>query len=445
MTTVPSTPGSLQRRSIRRRAAALQLPRRRGALEWLGRRLIDAAIGSIRHGSVRLVDGHGNVPSPATIDRNGEPGDLPPVTVRVLDPAFYAAAAFGGSVGIAEAFIEGLWESDDLPALIELLTLNLSAARSLESPLARLLGPLSRAAYRLERNTRAGSRLNIISHYDLGNQFFSLFLDPTMTYSCAVFENGAHTLEQAQVEKIDRACRKLALSPEDHLLEIGTGWGALAIHAARRYGCRVTTTTISPEQHRLATASVLRAGLQDRVTVLCQDYRDLRGTFNKLVSIEMVEAVGREHFDTYFAACSRLLQPDGAALIQSIVIRDQYFEQAARRRDFLKKYIFPGSCLPSVGAMLDSLRRRTDLRLWHLEDLGPHYATTLRHWRDAFAERVDDVRGMGFDDRFIRMWTYYLAYCEGAFRARHVGDVQMLLTKPECRLPSAGPAAAGLP
>ena len=312
--------------------------------------------------------------------------------------------------------------------------------RSLESSPTRLLAPLSKAAYWLERNTRSGRRRNIVAHYDLGNDFFSLFLDPTMTYSCGVFENGAVTLEQAQREKIDRACRKLDLRASDHLLEIGTGWGAFAMHAASRYGCRVTTTTISDEQHRCAERRIRDAGLESRIAVIKRDYRDLAAldTFDKLVSIEMIEAVGRENLGAYFDVCSSMLKPDGAALIQAIVIRDQYFEGAARRRDFLKKYIFPGSCLPSVAAMLNAVNARTDLRMWHLEDIGPHYVTTLQMWRDAFRDRVDDVRSLGFNDRFIRMWEYYLSYCEGAFRARHVGDVQMLLTKPRCRMAPVG-------
>jgi len=395
----------------------------------------------MKHGHVRLIDQNGVLEAESVPELAGTPA----VTLRVLDPRFYAAAAFGGSLGIAEAYIDGAWETDDLAGLIEIITVNLSAMESLEGPLARLGAPLSRAAYWLERNTRAGSRRNIVAHYDLGNEFFSLFLDPTMTYSCAVFENGADTLEQAQREKIDRACRKLALGPTDHLLEIGTGWGALAIHAASRYGCRVTTTTISDEQHRFAEHRVRDAGLQDRVTVLKRDYRDLQrvGQFDKLVSVEMIEAVGRNNLGTFFEACSNCLKPHGAALIQAIVIRDQFFEQASRRRDFLKKYIFPGSCLPSVAAMIDAVNAHTDLRTWHLEDIGPHYVTTLRLWRDAFVSRFEEVSRLGFDDRFVRMWEYYLGYCEGAFRARHVGDVQLLLTKPLCRFAAAGERTAG--
>jgi len=440
MTTIQSTRSpALGRSSIRARASGI--PRAPRMLEAIGRRIVHAALDRIGHGRVHLIDGRGVRSS--TVPPSGGAG--PEATVRVIDPRFYTAAAFGGSVGIAEAYIDGAWETDDLPGLIEILTVNMAAMEALEGPLAGMLAPLSRAAYWLERNTRAGSRRNIVAHYDLGNEFFGLFLDPTMTYSCAVFENGAATLEQAQREKMDRACRKLDLRPTDHLLEIGTGWGSLAIHAASHYGCRVTTTTISDEQHRHARGRVQDAGLQDRITVLKRDYRDLdeTGRFDKLVSIEMIEAVGRSNLGDFFDVCSRSLKPDGAALIQAIVIRDQYFERASRRRDFLKKYIFPGSCLPSVGAMNDSVKSRTDLRTWHLEDIGPHYVATLQRWRAAFTERIDDVRGMGFDARFIRMWDYYLGYCEGSFRARYVGDVQLLLTKPLCRMAPAGERAAG--
>jgi cyclopropane-fatty-acyl-phospholipid synthase len=412
-------------------------------LESFGRRIVHAAMKHIDKGTVRLVDGD----STTVCESARPPNDSPAATVRVLNPSFYSAAAFGGSVGIAEAYMDGAWETDDLAGLIELITIAAGAMQGLESRLARVMSVFSRGAYWLERNTRVGSRRNILAHYDLGNEFFSLFLDPSMTYSCAIFENGAATLGEAQREKIDRACRKLALGPADRLLEVGTGWGALAIHAAAHYGCHVTTTTISDEQYRLATDRVREAGLEDRITVLTCDYRDLArrfaGSFDKLVSIEMIEAVGRGYLGTFFDVCSRCLRPNGAALIQSIVIRDQFFEGAAARRDFLKKYIFPGSCLPSVLAMLEAVKSETDLRPCHLEDIGPHYVTTLRLWREAFMGRLDEVKRLGYDARFIRMWEYYLAYCEGVFRAGHVGDVQLLLTKPFCRFAPVGGRKTG--
>lgn len=366
------------------------------------------------------------------------------VRIVVHDPAFYRAVAFGGEMGVAESYIAGWWTCDDLPRLVEVATAHVTALDTLESPLTRLLAPLSRLAYTLERNTRAGSKRNIVAHYDLGNDFFALFLDPGMVYSSAIFPRADSTLEEGQFEKIDRACRRLDLRQTDHLLEIGTGWGALAIHAAKHYGCRVTTTTISDAQHAEATRRVAAAGLAGRVTVLRRDYRDLDGAYDKLVSIEMIEAVGRENLPGYFATCDRLLKPDGAALIQAIVIRDQFFERAARTRDFLKKYIFPGSCLPSLAAMHEASRDASGLRLWHCEDFAGDYARTLALWRARFFAREGDVRAMGYDDRFVRMWDYYLAYCEGAFRARHVGVVQALYLKParRARPGSAAPEPA---
>jgi cyclopropane-fatty-acyl-phospholipid synthase len=432
----PSPASSLHPTRVSPRSASFRTGAAR-ILESLGRRVIRGSLHQLDSGRVHLIE---------AFRRDASPIDPPDgLTVRIHDPAFYSAAAFGGSIGIAEAYMDGLWDCDELPRLIEFIAANRASVRTLESPVAKLLSPLSRVAYFLERNTRAGSRRNIAAHYDLGNEFFSTFLDTTMTYSSAIFENGADTLELAQIEKVDRACRKLRLRPSDHLLEIGTGWGALAIHAAREYGCRVTTTTISAEQHRFTSQRIHAANLQDRVTVLQRDYRDLRGQFDKLVSIEMVEAVGAENLADYFRICSRCLKPDGAALIQCIVIQDRLFADAARRRDFLKKYIFPGSCLPSVAAILDATRRATDFSLWHLEDIGPHYARTLQLWRERFMSRLDDVRRLGFDDRFIRMWEFYLAYCEGTFRSRCVGDVQLLFTKPRSSIPPASPYALGAP
>lgn len=416
--------------------SALQTARG-GLLHTLGRRAVVRAVSGISHGAIRIIEPDGSllVASPSA-ERSELDGKVH--TVRVHDTAFFAAAAFGGGIGLAEAYLDGHWTCDDLAGLIETMTVNIHAARGLEGPVSRMLSPLSLAAYWLQKNTRRGSRRNILAHYDLGNDFFALFLDPTMTYSSGVFERGAKTLEQAQIEKMDLACRKLELRPQDHLLEIGTGWGGMAIHAAKTYGCRVTTTTISDRQFDLASRRIREAGLANRIRVIQQDYRDLSGTYDKLVSIEMIEAVGRAYLDRFFDVCSRSLKPDGAALIQAIVIRDQDYERAARRRDFLKKYIFPGSCLLGVRAMADSLARCTDLRIWHMEDFGPHYASTLRLWREAFMNRLDEVRNMGHDERFIRMWEYYLAYCQGVFAARQTGVVQMLLTKPMCRIAPAG-------
>lgn len=386
----------------------------------------------IRIGSIEVIDETSGETIDTPAGQQSAPAHLASLTSTIVvhDPSFYAAAAFGGSVGIAESYMDGHWSCDHLPSLVQILATNLAAAGRLQSPLARLAAPFSRLAYWLQRNSRAGSRRNIAAHYDLGNDFFSLFLDPSMTYSSAYFPSLGASLHEAQIEKIDRACRALDLRASDHLLEIGTGWGSLAMHAAQTYGCRVTTTTISAQQRAGAVERIARAGLDDRITVINQDYRDLTGQYDKLVSIEMIEAVGRDHIDDYFAACSRLLRPTGAALIQAIVIADQAFEAAARRRDFLKKYIFPGSCLLGVSAMLNATTARTDLQLRRLDDFGSHYARTLALWRGNFLHKLDQVRSLGFDERFIRMWEYYLAYSEGVFRSGRTSVVQMLLAKP---------------
>ena len=293
--------------------------------------------------------------------------------------------------------------------------------------------PLYQLAHRLNRNTKRGSRKNIAAHYDLGNDFFKLFLDETMMYSSGIYETPESTLFDASTAKIERICQKLRLSPQDHLLEIGTGWGGFALHAARNFGCKVTTTTISREQYELATRRIADAGLSDRVTVVMEDYRDLKGQYDKLVSIEMIEAVGHEFFDTYFQCCSRILKPDGLFVLQGITIADQLYQGYIRRVDFIQRYIFPGGCLPSVTHVCDVLTRSTDLRLTHLEDFAVHYAKTLRDWRARFFNRIDEVKQLGFDDRFIRMWDYYLCYCEGAFLERNCGLVQMVFAKPGCR------------
>jgi len=259
-----------------------------------------------------------------------------------------------------------------------------------------------------------------------------------MNYSCGIFADESVEMEQASLAKMDAICRKLQLGPGDHLLEIGTGWGGLAIHAAACYGCRVTTTTISRRQHALAAERVAVAGLQDRVTLLLSDYRDLRGRFDKLVSVEMIEAVGHQYLDTYFAKCSELLRPEGMMLLQAITIRDQLYAEAVKSVDFIKRYIFPGAFLPSVSAICDSVARATDMRLFHLQDIGPHYATTLRKWRERFSENAAEIRALGYPESFMRMWEFYLGYCEGGFLERNIGDVHMLFTKPSNRRATLG-------
>jgi cyclopropane-fatty-acyl-phospholipid synthase len=353
-------------------------------------------------------------------------------TIEIRDPRFFRYVIFGGSLGAAEAYIEGFWVCDDLVALVRIFCRNADALRGIEGGTARLLNLLRTSTLRMRRNTHSGSRRNIAAHYDLGNDFFSLFLDETLAYSCAIFPGSESSLHEASVAKFDRICQKLELSEKDHVLEIGSGWGGFALHAASRYGCRITASTISRRQYEFTVKLVEKAGLEDRVRVLLQDYRDLEGAYDKLVSVEMIEAVGHQYFDTYFAKCSGLLKPNGLMLLQAIVFPDQQYERYRRSVDFIQKYIFPGGCLPSVGEICLSIGRASDFRLSHLEDITPHYAETLAHWRQRFRDKIDQIRKLGFDDEFIRTWEFYFCYCEGGFREHAIGDVQILLSKPAC-------------
>jgi cyclopropane-fatty-acyl-phospholipid synthase len=360
--------------------------------------------------------------------------DLPiTVQLRVLDPKFYSDIALGGSIGAGEAYMRGHWACNELRDLLRILLQNRHVLENMDSGLAILSSPFQKLFHALNRNTRRGSRRNIAAHYDLGNDFYRLWLDRKMMYSCAYFDTPDTSLDDGATGKLDRICRKIDLSPGDSVLEIGTGWGGFAIHAARHYGCHVTTTTISREQYEYAKRAVCDAGLEDKITLLLQDYRDIEGSFDKLVSIEMIEAVGHEFHDTYFRTCCKLLKPEGQMLLQAITIADQRYDQYKTGVDFIKRYIFPGGCLTSVTAMARTMTRHTDLRVIHLEDIGSHYATTLRHWHDRFFERIDAVRELGYSDEFVRMWQFYLCYCESAFIERAIGTVQMLMMRPGAR------------
>ena len=348
------------------------------------------------------------------------------IRVYIHDPAAYPKVLLGGSVGAPESYMDGDWTTNDLVGLCRLFARDDETLDSLEKGVARLAMPALKLFDAARRNTKSGSRRNIAAHYDLGNTFFAEWLDETMMYSSAFFENAGETLADASRNKIDRLCRKLDLRPSDHLLEIGTGWGGFAVHAAQEYGCRVTTATISREQFELATERVRAAGLSDRVTVLLEDYRDLRGVYDKLVSIEMIEAVGQEYLDTYFAKCASLLKPDGLFALQSILVRDQHYDYATRSVDFIKRYIFPGGSLPSMSVALHSATTAADFGLVGMEDITQHYALTLRRWRERFLERASAIRAQGFDDRFMRMWEFYLAYCEAGFTERMTTCAQIL-------------------
>jgi cyclopropane-fatty-acyl-phospholipid synthase len=409
------------------------LPRRPWLLAF-AERLVRDRLTLLRDGVLTLVDGGRSA-------RYGAPTERCRLqaTVRVHDPRFYAELAFGGSVGAGESYMAGDWDADDLTAVMRILSVNRAVLDDLEGGLARLSAPLRRAAHALSRNTIDGSRRNIAAHYDVGNDFFGLVLDPTMLYSSAVFEYPGQSLHAAQLAKLDRICRKLALSPGEHLLEIGTGWGALALHAAREYGCRVTTTTISAEQHALAAERIAAAGLQDRITLLKTDYRELTGQYDKLVSIEMIEAVGHQWFDTFFARCAALLKAEGTMLLQAITIADQQYAAARDSVDFIKRHVFPGCCIPSLTALAQSMTQASDLRIVDLEDIGPHYATTLAAWRANLHARMAEVRALGYGETFTRLWDFYLAYCEGGFAERLLSDVQLVLARPGARgVPARG-------
>lgn len=417
-------------------AAPASPARRPTAFEALARRRLLTALEALRAGELELCEG-------GEVCRFGQAGraDALRCRVEVRDPAFYARVARGGSLGAAESWMRGEWEASDLTAVLRIFARDEGAMGRLDAGVARAATPARRLLHWLRRNTRRGSRRNIAAHYDLGNDFFSLFLDPTLTYSCGVFERADATMEDASRAKYDRLCRKLALGPGDHVLEIGTGWGGFCLHAASRYGSRVTSTTLSAEQRALALERIACAGLADRVNVLDRDYRDLEGRFDKLVSIEMIEAVGAEHLPAYFRACGERLAPSGRAAIQAIVVPDAWYEHSRRTVDFIKRYVFPGGQLPSVAALLEAASRASDLRLAHLEDLTPHYAETLRRWRARFLANLDAIRRLGYPESFLRMWEYYLRYCEAGFEERSIGLVQLVFERPGCR---ARPVAEAL-
>jgi cyclopropane-fatty-acyl-phospholipid synthase len=365
----------------------------------------------------------------------GEPeGDGLDAEISVRDPRFYQQLALGGGLGAAEAYIRGYWDSADLTTAMRVLAQNMETLSGMERGVIRLLRPFRFAANWMRRNTRTGSKRNISAHYDLSNAFFGLMLDPTMTYSSGVFPTPTSTLKEASTEKYDRICRKLKLSPADHVLEIGTGWGGFAEHAVRNYGCRVTTTTISDQQYDYAQNRFRTLSLEDQITLLKKDYRDLSGEYDKLVSIEMIEAVGKKFLPTYFSKCSKLLKKDGVMLLQAIMIPDHRYENYSRSVDFIQRYVFPGGFLPSFGAITECVAKETDFRFFHCEDFGPHYAETLACWRRNFWSKIAEVQSLGFDARFIRIWHYYLCYCEAGFRERQIGVAQLMLTKPSSRI-----------
>ncbi|MEL7185192.1 MAG: cyclopropane-fatty-acyl-phospholipid synthase family protein [Pseudomonadota bacterium] len=397
-------------------------------LDRLARRIVRDKLGALDQGCVVLHERGETAVFGNSDDENGLT-----VSVTVNSPAFYSDIAFGGLVGSGEAYINGYWDCDEVDTLVRIILQNREVMETMDAGVAVLLTPVKKLFHWLNRNTRAGSRRNIAAHYDLGNDFYALWLDPEMMYSCAYYPEPNSGLDEAAVAKLDRICRKLNLKPDDSVVEIGTGWGGFAIHAAQNYGCHVTTTTISTEQYEYARARIINEGLEDRITLLKNDYRDLEGHYDKLVSIEMIEAVGHEYLDTFFETCAALLKPDGEMLLQSITILDQRYEKAKKTVDFIKRYVFPGGFLPSNTAINNSMTRVTDLRAIHMEDIGLHYAKTLSDWRERFFAHIAEVRQQGYTEEFIRLWEFYLCYCEAAFTERSIGNVQLHAIKPDAR------------
>ncbi len=401
--TIIARPGRLDDRAGGGRLAALVVKR-------LGRR--------IRHGSIVVVDDSG-------VYRLG--AGSPSVRVIVHDQRAFRALIRSGSAGLGSSYVNGWWDCDDLTLLVQLLERNLAGVGRQLDRWARAVAQLSPRVHRRMRTDRIRDRANIRAHYDLGNEFFEQMLDETMSYSCAFFADPAMSLAEASQAKLERICRKLSLGPGDHVVEIGSGWGSFAVHAAERFGCRITTTTISDAQYEYTAKRVADAGLGDRVTVCNRDYRDLGGTYDKLVSIEMIEAVGWRQLDTFFATCAGLLRPEGVMALQAIVIEDGSYERAKNRDDLVKRLIFPGGFLPSIEAISRSITSSTDLRIIDLEDIGRHYAETLRRWRVNVEAHAEEIKGLGLGEAFLRLWHMYLCYCEAAFSERHVSDIQVML------------------
>ena len=380
-------------------------------------------------GEIQLIDTDGS-------HSFGSPEKNNPLTVaiNVTDQRFYSDIAFGGTVAAGEAYIQGYWSCSNLTDLIRIMIGNRHILEQMEGNLSLFKNAFLRLAHWLNRNSQAGSRRNIEAHYDLGNEMFELFLDPTMMYSCAYYPDENTSLEQASLAKLQRICDKLQLNESDHVIEIGTGWGGFALYAAQNYGCKVTTTTISQQQHDWAKQRIIEAGLEDKITLLMEDYRDLQGTYDKLVSIEMIEAVGHQYLDTYFAKCSSLLKPEGIMLIQSITIADQQYDRAIKSVDFIQRFIFPGGFIPSVSAITSSVKSSTDMRLFQMEDIGPHYATTLRDWRQRFFDNIEPIKALGYSKQFTAMWDFYLCYCEAGFLERVLGNAHLVFIKPKNRI-----------
>lgn len=379
----------------------------------------------VEYGKLTITDGEGTYTFTGSLNP-----EVVTAALEIKDPGCYIDMLLGGSIGAGEAYMSGDWVSTNTTNVIRFMCLNLNTVEQVDSGFALLSKPAQLAYHLKNRNTEKGSRRNIAAHYDLGNEMFKLFLDNTMMYSSAIFPYPDATLREGSLYKLKRICEKLDLQATDHLVEIGTGWGGMAVFAAKKYGCKVTTTTISQQQYDYAKAHIEQEGVGHLVTLLQEDYRNLKGKYDKLVSIEMIEAVGHQYYPDYFRSLGSLLKEDGLALIQAITIDDKRYEKAKNNIDWIQRYIFPGACLPSIKALTEVSGKHSNLELKHMEDITPHYAQTLRLWRENFFENIDQIRALGYNEEFIRMWDYYFCYCEGGFAERVIGDVQMLFAKP---------------
>ena len=394
-------------------------------MNHLYKKIIHQRLSQIKDAHIIIKDGK-------SINKFGKPGNLS-AKINILDTVFYKNIILGGTIGASESFIRGEWSSPNLTNVIRVLARNTEAQDKLENLFTLLSQPFLKVMHKLNENSVRGSKKNISRHYDLSNDFFSLFLDKNMMYSSAIYKSRKTSLEDASTNKLDVICKKLNLKKTDHVIEIGTGWGGFAIYAAKNYGCKVTTTTISIEQYKFAKQKIKEAGLGKKIKVLLKDYRLLKGQYDKLVSIEMIEAVGYQFYDEYFKIIGQLLKNDGEALIQAITIKDQRYSKAIQSVDFIQKYIFPGSCIPSITAIQNSLTNSTDLVINDIRDIGHHYARTLADWRKRFLKNKQEIRKLGFDDKFLRMWLFYFAYCEGGFEEKVISDIHLHITKPGYR------------
>ncbi|MBY8085009.1 cyclopropane-fatty-acyl-phospholipid synthase family protein [Vibrio fluvialis] len=409
-------------------SSSLEMPTSMTALQKGARSVALKSLQLIKIGSLTIeeaYDGHD-----VTVEHFGFAHEgQPQAHIRVTHPGFYGRVLKGGSIAAAEAYMDGWWDSPNLTAVTELMARNLSALDQLEAQSSFVTRAMNKVGHWLKRNSIVRAKQNIEAHYDLGNDLYQTFLDERMLYSSALYLSTSDSLEQAQIQKMDRLCQQLQLTANDHVIEIGTGWGAMAIYMAQHYGCKVTTTTISEEQFAYADAEIARLGLEEQITLLKQDYRLLEGQFDKLVSIEMIEAVGKAYLQSYIEKCQSLLKPGGLMAIQAITIADQRYDYYSNNVDFIQKYIFPGGFLPSITVLTQMATRHTDFIVRDVFDIGMDYAKTLADWRLRFEAALNTVQALGYDERFVRMWRYYLCYCEGGFNARTISTIHMTLQR----------------